>query len=104
MNIFTYSDSYFINPFFLSIYIYRFFFYDGVVTVLDEQVDRFRVKFIDNTLKIKRLLLSFSFITLFYTDIIDLDPGTKKNRDKLANKSIKIIKIIFFLKEMTYFV
>ena len=61
MNIFTYSDSYFINPFFLSIYIYRFFFYDGVVTVLDEQVYRIRVKFIDNTLKIKKIITYFNF-------------------------------------------
>ena len=27
---------------------------------------------------------------------VDLDPGTKKNRDKLAYKSTKIIKIYFF--------
>ena len=29
---------------------------------------------------------------------VDLDPGTKKNYDKLAYKSNKIIKIYFFLK------
>ena len=27
---------------------------------------------------------------------VDLDPGSKKNRDKLAYKSTKIIKIYFF--------
>ena len=30
---------------------------------------------------------------------VDLDPGTKKNRDKLAYKSTKIIKIYFFKKK-----
>ena len=35
---------------------------------------------------------------------VDLDPGTKKNRNKLAYKSTKIIKIDFFKKEITYFV
>ena len=29
---------------------------------------------------------------------VDLDPGTKNNRDKLAFKSSKIIKIYFFLQ------
>ena len=39
-----------------------------------------------------------------YQETYDLDPGTKKNRDKLAYKSTKIIKIYFFFKEITYFV
>ena len=30
---------------------------------------------------------------------VDLDPGTKKYRDKLAYKSTKIIKIYFFLEK-----
>ena len=34
---------------------------------------------------------------------VDPDPGSKKNRDKLAYISNKII-IYFFLKEITYFV
>ena len=35
---------------------------------------------------------------------VGLDPGTKKNRDKLAYKPTKIIKIKFFKKEITNFV
>ena len=35
---------------------------------------------------------------------VDLDSGTKKNRDKLAYESTKIIKILFFFKEITNFV
>ena len=33
---------------------------------------------------------------------VDLEPGTKKNRDKLAYKSTKFYN--FFFKEITYFV
>ena len=33
----------------------------------------------------------------------DLDPGSKKNRDIIASKSTKIIRIIiFFFKEITF--